>query len=150
MPLEFSRYAKRERRTVPVREGYALWAETYDATVPSPADYGLLERVNAVPWDRVRTAADLACGTGRTGAWLLAHGVGVVDGVDCTPEMLVRAANTGIYRGLELGNLHHCSFPAHAYDLVTCVFAACHLPGLGRLYSEEAHLAQPEDRKSVV
>ena len=67
-------------------------------------DVALLERL-AVDWGAVGSAADLGCGTGRTGAWLAAHGVGEIDGVDLSPGMLAAARARGVYRSLREGEV---------------------------------------------
>lgn len=53
----------------------------------------------------MRAAADLGCGTGRTGAWLKRHGIRDIDGVDLAAEMLRLAAGKRIYRRLEVSNV---------------------------------------------
>src|ERR1700760_998605 len=95
----FSAFDSRNYRTVAPREGYDRWARTYEDTVEDAMDIALLERV-AVDWAAVETAADLGCGTGRTGAWLKARGVGEIDGVDLSPGMLEAARARGVYRSL--------------------------------------------------
>src|SRR5437762_8629315 len=42
-------------------------------------DFWLLDELRSVVWSEVERAADLGCGTGRTGAWLAAHGVRRID-----------------------------------------------------------------------
>src|ERR1700753_3034195 len=86
----FSAFDSRGYRTLGAREGYDRWARTYEDTVEDAMDLALLERV-AVDWAGVGSAAELGCGAGRTGAWLRARGVGVVDGVDLSPAMLEAA-----------------------------------------------------------
>ena len=72
--------------SISAREGYALWAETWDAT-PSPIV--ALERRHLLPWLRRLTelpCVDIGCGTGRWAAELGALGF------DLSNEMLARAA----------------------------------------------------------
>ena len=84
-----------------VQEGYTLWADTYDEMkAGNSMDYPLLERIQPGLWEQLETAADLACGTGRTGMWLKEHGVRFLDGVDLTEAMLEQARAKGIYRHL--------------------------------------------------
>ena len=103
----------------------------------------LLESIASVRWDRVRRAADLGCGTGRTGAWLAEHGVRQVDGVDFTPEMLALAGDRGVYGRLVLAEVSESVLEARQYDLVTTVLVDEHLRELGPLYREAARLAEP-------
>jgi SAM-dependent methyltransferase len=142
--MDVSRFDARNYRTVSVREGYGQWAETYEDPVLDLLDLRLLDRLESVPWARVEQAADLACGTGRIGRWLRSQGVGEIDGVDLTPQMLERAHARQIYRRLHLANLEETPLPGGEYGLVTVVLADEHLPGLGPLYREAARIAQPE------
>jgi SAM-dependent methyltransferase len=75
------------------REGYALWADTWDST-PSPIV--ALEHRHLLPWIESlthRLCVDVGCGTGRWTAQL--GGLGF----DASPEMLAVAANKPGLRG---------------------------------------------------
>lgn len=127
-----------------VQEGYTVWAETYDEMkTGSLMDYPLLARLS-LAWDKVEAAADLACGTGRTGAWLKERGVRFLDGVDLTEAMLEQARAKGIYRRLMLADLRQTPLNAHSYDLVSVGLADEHLPDLLPLYQEAARLVRPQ------
>src|ERR1700712_4126243 len=93
----FSAFDSRGYRTVAPREGYERWAATCEDTVENAMDLALLERVS-VDWSGIGTVADLGCGTGRTGAWLKAHGVGEIDGIDLSPAMLEAARRRTVHR----------------------------------------------------
>src|SRR5919199_258219 len=99
----FHAFDTRGYRTVDPRRGYGEWAPTYEQTVEDAMDIDLLEAVTAVRWADMDAAADLGCGTGRTGAWLRERGVAAVDGVDLTPEMLAAARARGVPRRLAGG-----------------------------------------------
>lgn len=86
--MEFAPFDKRNYPVLSVEKGYGEWAASYEATVLPLMDIRLLERLKDVAWAEVDRAADLACGTGRNGAWLKSKGVGKVDGVDITAPML--------------------------------------------------------------
>src|SRR4051794_31983561 len=116
----FSAFDSRSYRTVAPREGYDRWAATYEDTVEDAMDIALLERV-AVDWTAVGSAADLGCGTGRTGAWLAERGVGEIDGVDLSPGMLEAARARGVYGSLAVAEVGDSGLDGGAYDLV----AAC-------------------------
>jgi SAM-dependent methyltransferase len=110
--------------TIPVSacEGYALWADTWDAT-PSPIV--ALERRTLLPWIehlRPRRAVDVGCGTGRWTARLSAVGV------DLSPAMLAVAATKPGLRG-RLAVAHATSLPiaSSAADLVLCALTLGHL-----------------------
>jgi SAM-dependent methyltransferase len=144
---DFAAFDQRGYRTVGAREGYAAWAATYERTVEDAMDLELLD-VLEVPWGGV--AADLACGTGRTGAWLKAHGVEAIDGVDLTPEMLARARERGVYSSLAEGDVASTGLAAGAYDLVTACLVDEHLARLEPLYGEAFRLARPGGRFVLV
>ena len=142
MTLEFSRYDARKYPTVSVTDGYGDWSGHYEQTVHDEMDIALLDRLATVEWKQARAAADLACGTGRIGAWLRAHGVGEIDGVDLTPEMLDRARERHIYRTLEIADVADTGLEAASYDLVTQSLADEHLPSVEPLYKETARLVR--------
>lgn len=147
---EFGSFDTRRYRTLAPREGYALWAATYEATVKERMDTVLLERVASIAWQRVERAADLGCGTGRTGAWLAQRGVRAIDGVDLTPEMLERARARGVFARLEVADVAATGLAADAYDLISTVLVDEHLARLEPLYRESARIARGEAAHVVV
>ena len=79
--------------SISAREGYALWADTWDAT-PSPIV--ALERRHLLPWIEkldLRCCVDVGCGTGRWAAELGALGF------DASREMLAVASKKPGLRG---------------------------------------------------
>ncbi len=140
--MDFSQFDIRHYQTVSVEEGYGEWASTYDEIEVGMLDSQLLARIQTIPWAQVRQAVDLACGTGRIGAWLRQRGVETIDGIDLTDEMLEGARARGIYRRLQLGDLRATPFEAAQYDLVMEVLADEHLPEVAPLYHEAARLAR--------
>lgn len=145
----FSRFDSRDYRTVAPREGYDRWARTYEETVEDAMDIALLDRVG-VDWGSVRSAVDLGCGTGRTGAWLKARGVAEIDGVDLSPGMLEAARARGVYRSLREGEVGDTGFDGGAYDLVVACLVDEHLADLAPLYAEAKRLAIPGARFLLV
>ena len=141
--MDFSRFDVRKYPVRSVREGYGEWAASYEDIVQDVMDARLLDRIESVDWSHIQAGADLACGTGRTGAWLKQHGVGALDGVDLTMEMLEGARAKGIYRKLVVGDMRETPLLAAAYDLVAVSLADEHLPDLRPLYQEAARLARP-------
>jgi SAM-dependent methyltransferase len=133
-------FDKRRYPVVSVEAGYAEWAVQYDATVAVGLDRPLLERLHSVNWGDVRMAADLACGTGRTGEWLRAKGVARIDGVDLTPEMLEQARAKNVYDDIFQADLAATSLQSSSYDLCMLVLADEHLAELGPAYKEAARL----------
>ena len=141
--MDHSLYDKRHYPVVEVREGYREWARTYEQTVFDEMDLRLLERLRTVDWAAHPRVLDLACGTGRIGAWLRARGAAAIDGIDITPEMLDRARDKGVYRTLALADVSRTGLPAGGYDLCVQSLADEHLADLGPLYREVARLTRP-------
>src|ERR1035437_2567599 len=100
---------------VSAREGYALWADTWDAT-PSPIV--ALEQRALLPWIarlHPRRAIDVGSGTGRWTARLSAIGV------DASPAMLAVAAGKPGLRGrLAAADATALPIASGAADLVLC------------------------------
>ncbi len=138
--LEFSQFDRRRYPSVSVREGYREWLPSYEATVEDEMDIALLATLESVPWAAVERAADLGCGTGRTGAWLRTRGVAWIDGIDLTPEMLAIARGREIYRRLAQADVAATGLEGGAYDLVTTCLVDEHLRDLQPLYREAARL----------
>lgn len=140
MTLEFSRYDSRNYKTVVVKDGYSIWSKSYEGHFDDALDMGLLNRMRSIQWQNVTTVADLACGTGRTGQWLVRQGVKQIDGVDLTSEMIAHAKRRLIYRQIFLEDIRNTSLATGAYDLVISSLAAEHLPCLQPLYREVVRL----------
>ncbi len=139
--MDFAPFDRRGYPTLPVREGYAAWAETYDATVLDEMDIRLLERIETVVWTQAH-AVDLACGTGRIGAWLRAKRVASLVGVDFTPEMSAHAQQRHVYDHLVRADIVHTGLAPGSFDLVTQSLADEHLADLRPLYAEAARLSR--------
>lgn len=141
--MDHATYDKRRYPIVEVREGYGEWSRTYEQTVYDEMDLRLLERLRTVDWSAARSVLDLACGTGRIGAWVRARcPTGAIDGVDITPEMLDVARSRGIYRTLGLADVASTGLPAQTYDLCTQSLADEHLPDLRPLYQEAGRVTR--------
>jgi predicted TPR repeat methyltransferase len=93
----FTTFDRRGYRSVGAREGYGLWAATYEQTIKHDMDLRLVAEVRSVHWSAIRRTVDLGCGTGRTGAWLASRGVREIHGVDLTPEMIERARARSVF-----------------------------------------------------
>jgi SAM-dependent methyltransferase len=136
-------FDKRGYPIVGVREGYGQWVRTYEQTVLDEMDLRLFDRLRTVDWSVPRAVLDLACGTGRIGAWLRGRCPAVIDGVDMTPEMLEVARGSGVYRSLHVADVTNTGLAAGAYDLCTQSLADEHIPDLGPLYREVARVTRP-------
>jgi SAM-dependent methyltransferase len=150
MTEPFARYDSRGYRTLDAAAGYAAWAPFYDATMDDRLDLPLLSSLGSVDWNGMAAAVDLACGTGRVGAWLKAHGIECVDGVDASPAMLDRAAAKGIYNKLICADAAASGLAGDGYDLAISSFAVCHVPDLGGYYAEAARLTRASGRVVLV
>jgi SAM-dependent methyltransferase len=142
--MDHAIYDKRKYPIVDVREGYGEWVRTYEQTVLGGMDLHLLERLRAVDWSGARNVLDLACGTGRIGAWLQRRSTAAIDGVDITPEMLDVARGKGIYRALHMADVAATGLPAASYDLCIQSLADEHLPQLEPLYREVTRVSRPD------
>jgi len=138
--MDFSLFDRRGYPVVPVETGYAEWANDYDVTVAAGLDQPLLDSLRSVNWRQVRRAADLACGTGRTGVWLRNHGLGAIHGVDLTQRMLDIAASKHAYEQLHLADVAGTPLLSSAYDLCMLVLADEHLAELEPVYREAVRL----------
>ena len=138
----FSSFDRRRYRTVSAREGYRLWSSSYDATIKPQMDLWLLDRIRTVQWSAVSRAADLGCGTGRTGAWLKSRGVQRVDGIDFAPEMVDHAKALGVYTQLAVADVVASGLETGYYSLITTSLVDEHLRDLEPLYAESARLAK--------
>jgi SAM-dependent methyltransferase len=141
---DFEAFDTRGYRTVDVRSGYGEWVATYEQTVEDAMDIHLLESLDAVPWERIANAADLGCGTGRTGAWLRGRGIASIDGVDLTPEMLDVARAREVYETLTEADVADTGLPSGGYDLVVTCLVDEHLADLRPLYVEARRIARPD------
>ncbi|MEG8180272.1 methyltransferase domain-containing protein [Nocardia terpenica] len=139
----FADFDRRNYRTVDVATGYDGWAPTYEQTVMDEMDLALLDRLRHPRWSKVRRAADLGCGTGRTGAWLRGHGTTEIDGVDLSAGMLERARERGVHATLAQGDVRDTGLASGAYDLVISSLIDEHLPELAPFYAEAHRLAAP-------
>lgn len=90
------------------RKLYAQWANTYESGFMAERGYVYHENVAALFGDLgpLEPVVDIGCGTGVVGQVLAAKGVGAIDGVDISPEMLAgsrakrRDDGTPVYRHL--------------------------------------------------
>jgi SAM-dependent methyltransferase len=141
--VDFADFDTRGYPMVDVRTGYGQWVDSYEQTVEDAMDIAVLDRLAVPRWQDVRRAADLGCGTGRTGAWLRRRGAAAVDGVDLTPQMLRAARARGAHDRLTEADLADTGLPGAGYDLVISSLVDEHLADLGPLYREAHRLARP-------
>jgi SAM-dependent methyltransferase len=148
--VDFSTFDVRGYETLSVPEGYRQWVPTYEATVLDLMDLRLLARIRTVPWGQAARVLDLACGTGRIGAWLGQQGVRRIDGVDLTAEMLAVARAKRVYEGLLLADVQRLPVAAGVYALAVMSLADEHLADLAPLYREAARVTRPSGELVLV
>jgi SAM-dependent methyltransferase len=135
-------FDKRRYPIVEVSEGYGEWVRTYEQTVQDEMDLRLLDTLQTIDWSAMRCVLDLACGTGRIGAWLKGRTGADIDGIDITPEMLAVAQARQIYRYLRIADVCNTGLAAGSYDACIQSLADEHLPDLKPLYREAAHITR--------
>jgi SAM-dependent methyltransferase len=117
IPLDFDEHG--------VEDGYTTWSETYDR--PGNPALTIDERLTepalaAAPRGR---ALDVACGTGRQLARLVARGDDAC-GVDATAAMAALARARCPDADVRVGTWDALPFGDDEFDLVTCSLALCH------------------------
>jgi len=153
MTMTFTPFDKRGYPTRAVDAGYGEWAPTYEATVLDLMDLRLFERLSeraSIDWGAPDRVVDLACGTGRIGAWLKRRGARAVDGVDLTPEMLTLAEEKGAYDALRQGDAGATGLDGGAYGVATMSLADEHIADLAPVYAEAARLLSVNGRFILV
>lgn len=138
--MDFSSFDRRGYPTLSITEGYGEWAETYESTVLDLMDLVLFERLKSPDWRAARRIVDLACGTGRVGAWLKKKGAQIIDGIDLTPEMLERAKAKGVYENVWRRDISDTGLEGDAFDIATMSLADEHVEALEPIYKEVARL----------
>ncbi len=86
------------------RKLYAEWAGSYDDDFAARMAYRLPALV-AAAYRGSGPVLDVGAGTGLLGQALAARGVGPVDGIDISAEMLAVARGKGVYRDLRLADV---------------------------------------------
>ena len=132
-------------RCLSAREGYALWAASYDAD-PNPL-LALEERElePLLPDTCQKDVIDLGCGTGRWLRELWLRGARSAWGVDFTPQMLSRAAcDSRLKQRLVLGDCVSLPLRPRIADLTVCSFTMGHIQDLTALAREIARISRPE------
>lgn len=131
-----------ERSRASVLEGYERWAPTYDRD-PNPL-LALEERQLKllIPPLEGKRVLDLACGTGRWLAWLMAEGASMGVGVDFSPAMLAAAKEKSSVRGRVVqADCRATPFTNAIFDLVVCSFAVGHIADLWGVAREVRRVA---------
>jgi ubiquinone/menaquinone biosynthesis C-methylase UbiE len=122
--------------------GYAAWAGSYDDepnAVMSIADAAMSSALAGISPGR---ALDVACGTGRQTARLVAAGHRVT-GMDASPAMLVQAQKRLPGNEFVVGDVRALPVGAAAVDLVTCTLALAHQDDLAVPVAEISRVLRP-------
>jgi len=134
-----------KHRRVSVREGYALWAASYDRR-PNPL-LVLEERVmeSMLPTVVNRRVLDVACGTGRWMNRLAACGAASVFGLDFSLQMLHCAlGKTSLQGRLLQADCRQIPILSGTIDLALCSFVAGYLEDLKSLMRELSRIVSPQ------
>jgi malonyl-CoA O-methyltransferase len=127
---------------VSAREGYALWADTWDAT-PSPI-VALEHRVLLPLLQRwiarlhPHCAIDVGCGTGRWTAHLSAIGVDASQ-----PMLAVASGKPGLHGRLAVADATALPMANGSADLVLCALTLGHIPDSVAAIREFARILAP-------
>jgi SAM-dependent methyltransferase len=127
-----------------VIDGYERWAPTYD-DFPNPL-LGREQRhiLPLLPALRNRCALDLACGTGRWLARLLASGATPAVGVDLSSAMLRVARDKMELSGKVVqADCLRLPFPPSTFDFLICSFALGHMHDLRSAAAEFSRVMKP-------
>jgi ubiquinone/menaquinone biosynthesis C-methylase UbiE len=133
-------------RDVPTREGYDLWAASYDGdpnplvALEEPLVDGLLGDVRGLD------VLDLGCGTGRHTVRLARAGARVT-AADFSDGMLAQAMakpGAGGVRFLRADLHGRLPLGDGSFDRVLCALVLDHIAGVDGLFSEFARLARPD------
>lgn len=131
---------------VGVREGYDLWAETYDVTpnlVVAMDERQTLELLDARPGELI---LDAGCGTGRNLKRLAAAGAEVY-GVDFSLGMLSVARKTCPSAPFVVADLQKpLPFAEDTFDAVLCALIGEHLGDLSSAFKEIRAVLKPRGR----
>lgn len=122
------------------REGYRLWAPTYDAeNAVSQLEASLVAEMTP-PLAGLRLL-DAGCGTGRR---LRDCGAAAATGVDLSPEMIA-AGRDDLDPAIRLlvGDVRALPLPDAGFDLVWCRLVIGHLPECGAAYAELGRVTAP-------
>lgn len=134
---------------VPLGEGYAEWAPTYDGPNPMiETEQSLVRSLLARSLRPGVVVLDAACGTGRHAAWLEARDCRAV-GVDITAAMLRRASAKTPRTGLVQGDLRALPLASGSVDAAVCALALCHLEDFTPALRELARILRPGGRLVV-
>jgi malonyl-CoA O-methyltransferase len=131
------------KSVVSAKEGYRLWAATYDDD-PNPL-LALEERgvFPMLPGLRGKDALDVGCGTGRWLQTFLSLGARSALGVDSSAEMMGRAGEKPALRNrLVLGDCLALPLRARVADVVVCSFIVSHVLNLRAFAGELSRVSR--------
>ena len=126
---------------VAAREGYRLWAATYDSW-PNPL-LALEQRIAAPLLGSLKGSRviDICAGTGRWMAMVARLRASVI-GLDLSPEMLGRAAEKpGLAGRLAIGDVARLPFADKSADLTICSFGMSYVTSVQQALREMARVS---------
>jgi len=124
---------------LPTRDGYRLWARTYEVENPTTVlDETAVHELT--PPLAGKALLDAGCGTGRRLPAAGAEGLRRAVGIDLVREMLKQAQHRGAKLRLAAADLTALPFGDHMFDVVWCRLVIGHLRGLAPAYRELARV----------
>jgi ubiquinone/menaquinone biosynthesis C-methylase UbiE len=132
-------------RELPTRQGYDLWAASYDGDANPLVILEESHVAAALGEVRAQSIADIGCGTGRH-ALRLARAGAEVTALDFSEEMLARARSKPGAERIRFVR-HDLSRPlpleTAAFDRVLCCLVLDHIKSLELLFSEFRRVCRP-------
>jgi len=109
-----------------IEKAYREWARDYDRDLVGESGYVAPQRCADALYEQLGATdapvLDAGCGTGLVGQYLSQRGLGTIDGLDYSPDMLKEAEAKGCYRNLLQADLNATlDIPEDTYAAVVCV-----------------------------
>ena len=129
-------------RALASREGYRLWAPTYDVENPTTVlDEAAIHELT--PPLASRALLDVGCGTGRRLQAAGAQGPRCAVGIDLVPEMVRRGKHRAPELRLAVADVRALPVGDHRFDVVWCRLVIGHVLELGGVYDELGRATRP-------
>ena len=136
----------KEVRRIAAREGYDLWAASYDATPNPVVAMDARHSVRVLSPEAGELVLDAGCGTGRNIGPLKAAGARVV-GIDFSAGMLAVARRAQPEASLAMADLRRpLPFADRCFDAALCALVGEHLDDLWLSLSELRRVLKPGGR----
>lgn len=128
-----------------VKEGYNIWAETYDSVENKTRDLDSKATQQLLSDLSFSHLLELGCGTGKNTEWF-SRKADHVTAVDFSESMISKAKEKITSTNIEFIKADislHLSFADSSFDLVTCNLVLEHIKNLQPVYSEVSRVLKP-------